>query len=65
MDRQIRKLNEEIMEKTLQIEGISRELVRQNKKYEDTVRQHNNVLNEIKEKYEEQLEIERQQYSRS
>jgi hypothetical protein len=65
MDRQIRKLNEEIMEKTLQIEGISRELVRQNKKYEDTVRQHNNVLNEIKENYEEKLEIERQQYSRS
>jgi hypothetical protein len=51
----VRKLNEEIMEKTLQIEGVSRELVREKRKYEDTVRQHNNLVSEIKEKYEEQL----------
>ena len=55
MDRQVRKLNEEIMEKTLQVESVSRELNREKKKFEDTVRQHNNMVNDIREKYEEQI----------
>lgn len=39
--------------------------MREKRKYEDTVRQHNNLVNEIKERYEEQLDVERQQYSRT
>jgi len=65
MDKQVRKLNEDIMERTLRIEGISRELNREKRKYEDTVRQHNNLVNAIKEKYEEQIEVERQQTTRT
>ena len=36
MDKQLRKLNEEVLDKTIRIESISRELNKMKKKLEET-----------------------------
>lgn len=59
MDKQLRKLNEEVLDKTIRIESISRELNKMKKKLEETEKNYTKKFQEmIAEREEETAERE-------
>lgn len=59
MDKQLRKLNEEVLDKTIKIESISRELNKIKKKSEETEKSYTKKFEEmIAEREEESAERE-------
>jgi hypothetical protein len=55
IEKQLRKLNEDILEKTLAIETLTRELTREKKRHEDTARANAHQLDTLTQHYEGQL----------
>ena len=51
----MRKLNEDILEKTIGIENVTRKLNKEKKKLEDTTKAYEKKIEDISEDYEEQL----------
>lgn len=55
IEKQLRKLNEDILEKTIAIENTSRELNKERKKHEETAKTLNKKIENLTEEYEGQL----------
>lgn len=64
IEKQLRKLNEEVLEKTIGIENISRELNKEKKKHEETTKNMNKKIDALTEDYEAQLAEKEQHYTK-
>lgn len=56
IQKQLRKLNEEVLEKTLAIENISRQLLKEKKKHEETEKAYKKKIDLLTEDYQQQLQ---------
>lgn len=55
IEKQLRKLNEEILEKTISIENLSREVNKEKKRHEDTTKSMTLKIETLTQDYESQI----------
>ena len=61
IEKQLRKLNEEVLEKTIGIENLTRELAKEKKKHEESVKALNKKIEDLTADYENQL-VEKEEH---
>lgn len=61
IEKQLRKLNEEILQKTISIENLSRQVNKEKKRNEDTVKTMNHKIETLTKQYQNQL-AEKEEY---
>jgi hypothetical protein len=65
IEKQLRKLNEEVVEKTVAIENVSRELLKEKRKHEETEKNMNKRIDLLTEDFENQLAHQQDAFSKA
>lgn len=64
IEKQLRKLNEDILEKTIAVENVNRELNKEKRRHEETVKSMKKKVDSLTEEYETQIKEKEEHFEK-